>query len=85
MTKCKDCIHEQACSAWIRHGDTLYDDFEYSVEGCSYYAKASYGNWIQDGIYNCCSECHRLTLMPHLNRLPRYEFCPYCGTKMDMN
>jgi hypothetical protein len=38
MTKCKDCIHEQACAAWIRHGETLYDDFEYDVENCPYYA-----------------------------------------------
>lgn len=37
MTQCKDCIHEQACASWIRHGQTLYDDFEYSVEDCPYY------------------------------------------------
>lgn len=35
--KCSSCIHKDACAAWIRHGETLYDDFEYSVEGCLYY------------------------------------------------
>lgn len=35
--KCKTCMHERACAAWIRHGETLYDDFEYDVENCQYY------------------------------------------------
>lgn len=38
MAKCGSCIHKDACEAWIRHGETLYDDFEYSVEECQYYA-----------------------------------------------
>jgi hypothetical protein len=35
--KCSSCIHKDACAAWIRHGETLYDDFAYSVEDCPYY------------------------------------------------
>lgn len=38
MTDCKSCIHDEACQAWIRHGKTFYDDFEYSVENCPYYS-----------------------------------------------
>lgn len=37
MAKCGSCIHKDACAAWIRHGELLYDDFEYSVEDCPYY------------------------------------------------
>ena len=35
--KCSSCIHEESCAAWIRHGEMLYDDFEYSVEDCPHY------------------------------------------------
>lgn len=38
MSKCESCIHKDACAAWIRHGETLYDDFKYTVENCPYYA-----------------------------------------------
>lgn len=41
--KCGSCIHKDACAAWIRHGETLYDDFEYSVEGCLCYAPRCVG------------------------------------------
>ena len=34
MADCTKCIHEKACQAWINHGNILYDDFEYSTEGC---------------------------------------------------
>lgn len=37
MSKCNTCIHREACAAWIRHGETLYDDFKYSVEECPHY------------------------------------------------
>lgn len=39
-TNCKDCLHRDACLAWIRHGKTLYDDFVFSVDGCSYFEDA---------------------------------------------
>ena len=42
MAKCGSCIHKDACAAWIRHGETLYDDFEYSVEKCEHYAPMCY-------------------------------------------
>lgn len=38
MEKCKGCVHEAACQRWIAHGKLLYDDFDYSVEGCPDYA-----------------------------------------------
>lgn len=37
MTNCKTCYHKRACASWIRHGETLYDDFEYSVDNCPHY------------------------------------------------
>ena len=37
MSKCESCMHKDACAAWIRHGETLYDDFAYTVENCPYY------------------------------------------------
>ena len=42
-----------------------------------------HGRWEQDGIYNRCSVCHKITMMPHLKGLARFNFCPYCGAKMD--
>ena len=38
MATCKTCIHKEACAAWIHHGEILYNDFEYSVDNCPYYA-----------------------------------------------
>ena len=38
MADCAVCIHKDACSAWIAHGKTLYNDFEYSVEYCPYFS-----------------------------------------------
>lgn len=31
---CSKCIHRKACNAWVTHGTTIYNDFEYSVEDC---------------------------------------------------
>lgn len=78
MVKCNSCIHNEACKAWIRHGEILYDDFEYTVEDCPFYDKVSNGNWIvgMDGSY-MCSECGRVF---------RYEigcYCPFCGAKLE--
>ena len=84
--KCKDCIHEKACAAWIRHGETLYDDFEYSADDCPYYDEIRYGEWIKtytvdwwlgtekiDGY--TCNQCAR-----HFKIKGKY--CPNCGAYM---
>ena len=42
-----------------------------------------HGYWKEDGPYQYCSVCHRATIMPYLKGLLRFEFCPYCGAKMD--
>lgn len=39
------------------------------------------GRWIQDGIYDRCSVCDKLTIMPHLNGMAYHDFCPRCGSK----
>ena len=41
-----------------------------------------HGRWEQNGIYYMCSVCHKLTMMPHLKGLARFNFCPYCGSQM---
>ena len=41
-----------------------------------------HGRWVQDGVYDCCSICNRLTIMPHLKGLPHFKYCPNCGAKM---
>lgn len=80
MTTCKTCIHEEACVAWIRHGEILYDDFEYNVEHCPYYEKAKHGRWIHDDEYDICSNCNNPIIM---NRLRPDRWCKNCGAKMD--
>lgn len=38
------------------------------------------GEWVQDGIYDRCTSCNKLTIMPHLKGLPYHDFCPRCGS-----
>lgn len=86
MKTCKSCIHKPACAAWIRHGKTLYDDFEYNVENCPYYAKA-HGRIIQtikngkmNRVFSCCgTDFTQLTMWITPN------YCPNCGAKMEEN
>lgn len=80
IINCKTCIHERACAVWIHHGKILYDDFEYSVENCPYYAKVMYGWWIVENETSVrCSECcfNRASIKMPL------DYCPNCGTRMD--
>ncbi|MBR4308574.1 MAG: DUF551 domain-containing protein [Oscillospiraceae bacterium] len=42
-TKCEACIHRDACLAWIRHGEAMYEDFGYSVEDCPWFEDAVKG------------------------------------------
>ena len=54
MSICTYCIHLNACQSWIRHGNTLYDDFAYSVGNCPYFkdgrnlAEVIHAHW-EDG------------------------------------
>ena len=41
-----------------------------------------HGWWEMDGIYDRCSVCNRVTLMPHLKGLPQFYYCPNCGADM---
>jgi hypothetical protein len=89
---CKKCLHEEACAAWIQYGKTLYDDFEYSVNGCPYYAaKVVHGRWIEYGESIYCSACgfETSSLLPYVcdgeKWVPCYanKYCGNCGAKMD--
>ena len=40
LTICQQCLHRDACLAWIGHGKALYDDFVFSVDGCPYFEDA---------------------------------------------
>ena len=51
MKICDSCIHKDACAAWIKHGETLYGDFSYSVEDCPHY----------DPMCIACIHCERCT------------------------
>lgn len=83
MIRCKNCKHKEACAAWIRHGETLYDDFDYSVENCPYYAKAVHGKWMWEGEFKACSECGSYVEWDETLGASFWKFCPYCGTKME--
>ena len=87
MAACKNCLHKEACAAWIRHGEILYSDFEYSVDNCPYYCeKVKCGQWVPmykvDWIYGkewltdyICTECGQL-------HKKKANYCPNCGAKM---
>jgi predicted amidophosphoribosyltransferase len=81
----KDCSHFEACNAWIRHGTTLYDDYDYSVTNCPYYTttidaiKVIHGTKGESVISKTglmCTACHS-----DIDR--DAVFCKYCGAKMD--
>lgn len=96
MTNCKNCIHEQACAAWIRHSEILYNDFEYDVENCPYYISnthSTHGQWINiapyyasNGSYNKaqeCSVCHAFFVSPGNTPYSNHPYCCECGARMD--
>lgn len=76
MANCKNCYHERACAAWIRHGETLYDDFEYSVEECPYYEPIVHSAWK----YGNCMKCG---LYVGETTSTFFKYCPNCGAHMD--
>lgn len=90
MANCNNCIHEQSCQRWIRHGTTLYDDFDYSVKNCPYYQMSvndpliRYGVWFDERESSndvpkiLCSECGRVIY----DLESEYNYCPSCGAKM---
>ena len=93
MKTCKSCMHKPACSAWIRHGKTLYDDFEYNVENCPHYISNAHGRWINIGPYYAsngnynkaqeCSVCHAFFVSPGNTPYSNHPYCCECGARMD--
>lgn len=81
--KCKGCLHESACKAWISHGELLYDDFSYSVEGCKEYAPVVHGRWFEFNTMMSCSECDKDWYYTD-NNCDEFRYCPNCGAKMDL-
>lgn len=90
MADCKSCIHESACAAWIRHGKTLWDDFEFSTEDCPYHASRvevtpacwKWGHSLSGfGIF--CSNCGAGWSDDDTCRLiglaENHKYCPKCG------
>lgn len=61
---CKNCFHEEACATWIHHGETLYDDFEYSIDNCPYYYEVVW-----------CKDCKWFD--PNENIMPQSGTCGY--------
>jgi hypothetical protein len=85
MTRCDDCFHNEACQAWIRHGETLYDDFKYTTVRCPYFVAADEVEPVVLAHWECecepycfCSNCHHKFSL--FDRVPR---CPNCGAHMD--
>ena len=84
MSNCKTCIHEESCAAWIRHGEILYDDFEYSVDNCPYYTgKAVRGRWVNPYINRYGHPCHCCSICGFKASYQDKNYCPNCGAKMD--
>ena len=76
MATCKECLHIDVCQSWIRHGNTLYSDFEYSTEDCPYFAEVKHGRWKSAGMGDYyCTLCQQLVN-------PRTNYCPKCGAIM---
>jgi len=51
MSKCEICSHQYACAAWIRHCETIYDDFVYSTDNCPYYINTM-ENFVSKTVYS---------------------------------
>lgn len=87
--RCKNCYHLSSCDVWVRHGTTLYDDYDYSVENCPYYiptadvVEVRHGEWVEHGnwfghIEYKCTSCNDTTF-----DASEMDYCPWCGAKMD--
>ena len=87
MATCKDCIHERVCEKLCPKGLLPYHSSDYPAETfClefkdkSQYAEVKHGEWntTDTPLGRCCicSVCRSCPTM-------EYNYCPYCGAKMD--
>lgn len=77
MTDCALCLHHDACQAWVKHGKTLYNDFEYSTENCPYFKnKDNFEKVVRcmdcDFYDSCIKQCYATGLIRYAD-----DFCSY--------
>lgn len=85
MATCYDCIHCDACSD---AGDGGYSSLKEDASKCKHfknkadYAEVKHGEWENFEIPHMirCSECGVSDLDIHRKK---FDYCPYCGAKMD--
>ena len=94
MSICKDCIHFDACVAF------LYSNYDSCTkeEGIINHAnnpackvfknkpdvvEVRHGEWGFDGLGYTCSECGEYALAIKTRMQVRSDYCPRCGAKMD--
>lgn len=79
-----------ACDAISRK--TEQTSLDYMIYGvlmnCSVFLKeqeAKYGYWINPTSQEChCSECGEQPVHEPGESVPLYDYCPYCGAKMEV-
>lgn len=80
MASCKECLHHDFCNV-----DGYIDAEDCKVfKNKADFVEVKHGHWIwlEGNLYEC-SECPSKTEVDECMNEPLYEYCPYCGAKME--
>lgn len=87
MSMCAICVHQEACQAWMRHGQILYDDFEYNTDDCQQFTnKYTYDKVVRcevckfaekDEIHQVSLRCTRFRTGQFIHRVLPEFFCSF--------
>lgn len=86
MAECKDCFHFKVC-AYADHYLPVCDSFVTTF--VADVAPVVHGEWEDYGAGVCCSKCGISLFHQDTNNNAGiepscFEYCPYCGAKMDL-
>lgn len=81
---CDDCINRQVVLDMMQMkmgGKELYKAV-YDLPPVTPQPKTGHWIWKTEDIYRC-SECYEDIHVKEVMNVPQYEWCPYCGAKME--
>lgn len=90
---CKNCVHEVVCNKLCPNGLLPYQSSDYPAEVFCLEFKnqadvvpVKHGKWewfAHGSNARTCSNCHISQTVNVYNDKVMYNYCPYCGAKMD--
>ena len=81
---CRDCIHYEVCQYHIDEETKMTINECGRFKNKADFVEVKHSKWIWlEGILYECYECGAKTEVDEKMNQPLYQYCPYCGAKMD--